>query len=213
MTDTHSFLVYAASFRPLDHWQNVLPGAHLFETGKRLPQAFEGALLWLCTDVSDWQTLARRWSDSGSRVVVLTRSPGMAEMNLALGCGARAYVPVLANSGVYSQVAASVQSGALWFPEDLLGALLKLVSSSLKQAADRAPDVDLSSLTVREEEVARRAATGETNRQIASGLSITERTVKEHMGSVFRKLGVRDRMQLMLRVQGHQTTGGSDDVR
>lgn len=213
MTDTHSFLVYATNFRPLDHWQNVLPDVHLFETSERLPQAFEGALLWLCTDVSDWQALAQRWSDSGSRVVVLTREPQVSEMNLALGCGARAYAPVLANAKVYSQVAESVRSGALWFPEDLLGSVLKLVTNSLKQAPERAPEVDLSSLTVREEEVARLAAAGETNRQIASGLSITERTVKEHMGSVFRKLGVRDRMQLMLRVQGHQTAGGNDDVR
>ena len=61
--------------------------------------------------------------------------------------------------------------------------------------------------------MARYAAKGDSNRLIAESLGITERTVKEHMGSVFRKLGVKDRMQLMLLVTGQRPAGGGENVR
>lgn len=205
MTVGHTFVIYAQSFMPLEHWQRALPGTHLYESSEPLPSPFEGGLLWLCTDVPDWQSLAQTWSSAGSRVAVLTRVPDSGEMNKALASGARAYVPALANHQVFQQVAESLRSGGLWFPEDLLGSLLQLMSSALNKGAPQSEEADLSALTVREQEVARRASKGTSNRQIAGELGITERTVKEHMGSVFRKLGVRDRMQLMLLVNGQRT--------
>lgn len=213
MTVGHSFLIYAPAFKPLDHWQRVLPHAHLFETATHLPTPFEGNLLWLSSDVSGWQELSQRWSKAGSRVAVLTRAPEKAEMNRALACGARAYVPALANAQVFQQVAESLRSGGLWFPEDMLGSLLQLMSSVLDSADAPSPEPDLSMLTAREREVAGRASRGASNRRIAEELGITERTVKEHMGSVFRKLEVRDRMQLMLLLTGQRRAEESDDVR
>ncbi|QKV57525.1 MAG: response regulator transcription factor [Dechloromonas sp.] len=40
------------------------------------------------------------------------------------------------------------------------------------------------------------------NKEIATRLEITERTVKAHLSAIFEKLGVRDRLQLSLRVNG-----------
>ncbi|WP_341643525.1 helix-turn-helix domain-containing protein [Thauera sp. SDU_THAU2] len=39
-----------------------------------------------------------------------------------------------------------------------------------------------------------------SNKEVARLLGITERTVKAHLGAIFEKLGVRDRLQLALRV-------------
>jgi DNA-binding CsgD family transcriptional regulator len=50
-----------------------------------------------------------------------------------------------------------------------------------------------AALTEREQEVLRRAATGETNVQIAAALGVTIHAVKFHLGSIFRKLGVTNR--------------------
>lgn len=212
MTDSQSFLVYAPTFSPLDHWQRVLPDVNLFETGDRLPEPFAGNLIWVCSDLPDWQEISQSWSGRGSRVAVLTREPKTGEMNRALACGARAYLPALANRQVFQQVAESVRSGGLWFPEEMLGSLLQLVAGVLNQAPEPSSQADLTLLTAREQEVARYASKGASNRQIATELGITERTVKEHMGSVFKKLGVRDRMQLMLLVTGQRGTDGSNDV-
>jgi DNA-binding CsgD family transcriptional regulator len=51
----------------------------------------------------------------------------------------------------------------------------------------------LSRLTEREREVLRRTALGETNAQIAEALGVTVHAVKFHLGSIFRKLEVRNR--------------------
>ncbi|MEV6151544.1 response regulator transcription factor [Nonomuraea sp. NPDC052129] len=53
-------------------------------------------------------------------------------------------------------------------------------------------------LSSRELEVARMIAVGATNREIAARLFITEGTVKNHVSSMLRKLGLRDRTQLAL---------------
>ena len=48
----------------------------------------------------------------------------------------------------------------------------------------------IDSLTPREVEVARLAAKGQSNKEIAHSLGITEGTIKVHLNAIFRKLGV-----------------------
>lgn len=55
------------------------------------------------------------------------------------------------------------------------------------------PRITLPALTPREDEVLRLLATGETNRQIAKRLFVSEETIKSHVASIFRKLEVSDR--------------------
>jgi len=51
-------------------------------------------------------------------------------------------------------------------------------------------------LTRRETEIARQAVDGRSNREIAEMFSLSERTVEHHIASIYRKLGVRTRLQL-----------------
>jgi two-component system NarL family response regulator len=60
----------------------------------------------------------------------------------------------------------------------------------------------LANLTRREYEIATLVGNGESNKQIARRLDITERTVKAHLTEVFRKLDVGDRLKLALIVKG-----------
>ena len=60
-----------------------------------------------------------------------------------------------------------------------------------RQARERDPRLAL--LSAREEEVLRLVATGETNRQIARRLFVSEETIKSHVGAILRKLEVPDR--------------------
>jgi DNA-binding CsgD family transcriptional regulator len=55
---------------------------------------------------------------------------------------------------------------------------------------------DRDALTDTERRIAALAATGQTNREIAGSLFITERTVEANLTRVYRKLGVRSRAQL-----------------
>jgi two-component system nitrate/nitrite response regulator NarL len=55
-------------------------------------------------------------------------------------------------------------------------------------------------LSSREAQVARLVVEGRSNKEVADSLFISERTVKAHLGVLFDKLGVRDRLQLALRL-------------
>lgn len=53
-------------------------------------------------------------------------------------------------------------------------------------------------LSARETEVLNLVATGCSNKQIGSALSISEETVKAHMKNILAKLGVRDRTHAVI---------------
>ena len=57
-------------------------------------------------------------------------------------------------------------------------------------------------LTRREMEILRCIMEGQGNRQIGETLVITENTVKKHILNIYRKLGVRSRVQLFKKIQG-----------
>ena len=65
--------------------------------------------------------------------------------------------------------------------------------------AETPPDNVLSGLTARELEVLRLIAHGRSNREIAEALFVGEATAKTHVSNVLGKLGLRDRVQAVIR--------------
>jgi DNA-binding NarL/FixJ family response regulator len=64
--------------------------------------------------------------------------------------------------------------------------------------ADTAPDSRLAKLTERELEVLLKVATGLSNAEIAEVLTLSEATVKTHVGRILNKLELRDRVQAVV---------------
>jgi DNA-binding NarL/FixJ family response regulator len=59
-----------------------------------------------------------------------------------------------------------------------------------------------TSLTAAEQRVAELAASGLTNRQVATALFMSPKTVEANLAHVYNKLGIRSRAQLGARVRG-----------
>lgn len=131
-------------------------------------------------------------------------------------------VIVLTTFDTDAEAFASLRAGASGFllksapPEDLLSAIRSVASGDAvvapqvtRRLLDRFADtfvVDaapagagLEALTDREREVVVHIAQGRSNAEIAAELVVAEATVKTHVGRVLMKLGLRDRVQIVIR--------------
>jgi DNA-binding NarL/FixJ family response regulator len=84
-------------------------------------------------------------------------------------------------------------------PEDLQNAVYSVLDGNkyidAEMKSQEEDEENKGILTIREEEILAQLVHGLSNKEIASQLHITERTVKNHMFHIFRKIDVSDRAQ------------------
>lgn len=91
--------------------------------------------------------------------------------------------------------------GEVWLERQMVSELLETLREYNDVAGEISTPENLSSLTPRELEIAKQICQGESNKRIAMHLDITERTVKAHLSSIFKKLEVADRLQLAIQLK------------
>jgi DNA-binding NarL/FixJ family response regulator len=132
--------------------------------------------------------------------------------------GTRAKILVLTTFDLDEYVYAAIHAGASGFllkdvqPTELVDAIRVVAAGNslfgpaatqhlVQQFAQARPAADapsLEHLTEREREILRLLAAGLSNAELAQRLFVSETTVKTHVSSVLRKLGVRDRVQAVI---------------
>jgi DNA-binding NarL/FixJ family response regulator len=119
----------------------------------------------------------------------------------AIEAGAAGFV--LKDSTAEDLIAAvrAVAGGAAWFDPAVAPRLLERYRRVVAPAARDAARLDL--LTDREHDVLNLMARGATNAEIGATLFVAEATVKTHVGSIFGKLGVRDRAAAIVFAYDH----------
>lgn len=156
-------------------------------------------VFWVHVSSDNWLEQVKSGAADRKTVIVLTQQLTMSELQQALQAGARGYCLDSAPLNELMDTSNAVKQGGIWVPAGMLGSLVALLSQHQSYSRYEASTL---LLTDREKQVVNEVLTGASNMVIAEHLSITVRTVKDHMASIFKKLQVRDRVQLLLKL-GH----------
>ncbi len=128
-----------------------------------------------------------------SRVLVLSASDERDDVLEAVKAGAIGYLVKSASKAELAQAVEATAAGRAVFTPSLAGLVLGEYRR-IAQSKDSGPAVP--SLTERETEVLRHVAKGLSAKQIAERLSLSHRTVENHIQAAFRKLQVANRVEL-----------------
>ncbi|VFU09548.1 Glycerol metabolism activator [Methylocella tundrae] len=111
----------------------------------------------------------------------------------ALNCGAAGFIPKSSSLEALAAALKTVLDGGVYVPGGSL--------SDEKCAQKRGASADIDPLTPRQLAVLGLLAEGKSNKEIARELSISDLTVKVHITTIFRKLGVATRTQAIVAFQ------------
>ncbi len=137
-----------------------------------------------------------------TKVIMLTIHEDAEYLIETINIGAEGYV--LKDADVSSLIKAikKVKNGDLYIHPTLSGILVK----EYKRKDKSMDEVINTSLTKREYEVIRLISKGYNNKEIANELYISEKTVKNHVSNIFKKIKVTDRTQAALYAIKHNIT-------
>jgi DNA-binding NarL/FixJ family response regulator len=192
---------------PADGFEVVAECANGREAVDRLPEVQPDVVLMdVRMPVMDGITataelIARSPKGPGPFVVILTTFGEDEVLWGALQAGAAGFV--LKDSSAEDLIAAvrAVAGGGAWFDPAVAPRVLESYRRLVAPAARESARLD--DLTGREHDVLRLMARGATNAEIAGELYLAEATVKTHIGSIFGKLGVRDRAAAIVFAYDH----------
>jgi DNA-binding NarL/FixJ family response regulator len=189
---------------PLPTWLEAMPQAFMIGRGEAAVSRAEG-VFWFRLRLGERVTdvLPSAGPAAGQQFVLLADEPDEETVLQALTAGAAGCCNSYAAPEVLQQVALVVANGGFWVGQNLLRRVVDGSARMLERHGGVTRQDDWSAqLSERESQVARLVAGACSNKEIARQLSISERTVKAHLTSIFEKLGLRDRLQLSLRING-----------
>ena len=146
-----------------------------------------------------------------AKVLVLT---GVRDKDLhdrAVMMRARGVVEKESAAGTILTAIGKVHAGELWVDRAAAGRILIEVS---RKGTDSAPDPEqrkIATLTERERDIfaAMAAQAGATAKSVAASLNMSEHTLRNHLTSIYEKLGVANRLELFTYAHKHGLTKGS----
>lgn len=131
------------------------------------------------------------------KILIFTASNATDEAVKALEAGAHGYVLKGSTAEDLTRAIQSVLAGDTYITQNLAARVIM----ALREASIRRNVLQAMHLSVREGQIVRLLLKGNTNREIAAQLSVSEKTVKHHMSILMQKLNVRNRIEVVLAAQ------------
>jgi two-component system, NarL family, nitrate/nitrite response regulator NarL len=142
------------------------------------------------------------------RTIILAAEVATSSMVQAIQFGARGVVLKYSASDVLFECIRNVMAGRCWVGNENVSSLMEALRTLLPPSSDGARRRAFG-LTRRELEIISAVVAGYTNKDTAEKFSISEHTVKNHLTNIFDKLGLSNRLELVLFAIEHQLTGSS----
>jgi two-component system nitrate/nitrite response regulator NarL len=135
------------------------------------------------------------------RILVLTASDDMAQHRAAMLKGARGVIHKSEPAETILRAIQKVHNGEVWLHRALLGEVLGLLTDDSPAAPPRQTNPDalrIASLTTREREIVNTMVhrAGAKQLAVADELNMSEHTLRNHLTTIYSKLGVRGRLEL-----------------
>ena len=137
---------------------------------------------------------------SQTRVLILTGVYDSELHRQAVRLGAKGLVLKEKTAEVLLKAIERVHAGEVWLGRSMIATVLDELNGTKQTDAEKAK---IAALTARECEVITLIGQGLRNKEIAQRLFISETTVRHHLTSVFDKLGVSERLELMIYAYRH----------
>ncbi len=136
------------------------------------------------------------------RTILLTGTADRQQVVDAIRTGARGIVLKDVSMDVLVKSIRHVMQGNYWIGHERIGDLIDTVTA--EAAAARQAPRPAETLTRRELDIIRAVAEGATNKDIGAEFHLSEQTVKNHLSTIFDKLGVSNRLELALYAVNHR---------
>lgn len=133
------------------------------------------------------------------RIVILTASDSDSDVAAMLRLGVHGYLLKGCTGQEIVRAVQRVYAGEFYVTPSLATRLLTEITMPAEKAGDGSEE-----LSNREEIILAQVSKGLTNKEIARGLNLREKTVKHYMTNIMQKLGVRNRLEAVLMGQKRQ---------
>ncbi|RLP28374.1 response regulator transcription factor [Mesorhizobium sp. YM1C-6-2] len=141
------------------------------------------------------RTISRIVRESpGTKVGVFASAPSVEHAVRSLEAGAAGYVSTTSTADELREAVKSILDGETFITQKIATKVI----TSLRAAAIHKAAIRSKGLTVREVQIGNLLMKGRTNRQIAEGLGLSEKTVKHYLTILMQKLEASNRLELAL---------------
>jgi DNA-binding NarL/FixJ family response regulator len=127
-------------------------------------------------------------------IIAILEEPKLAHGAFLIKKGFKSYLGKKTSKIIIDQAIKTVLQGNVWVYPELMSYIIKMIVDNNEPNNYEV----LEKLSPKEQEVAKFVAKGYSNKEIAKEMDVQLITVKKHLGSIFEKLHIRDRVSLAI---------------
>ncbi len=206
------FILASSNYKVLSRWKDAIPaetnsistrdlkGVYKYVNNYPYAMIILHYSLYGLNGLASIKTLYRNYSES--KILVLEDVPSEMHGVELIKSGILGYGNTYLDPSVLNEAIKVISMGEIWISKRFVQWLAYNCHNFCSETFSQESDSPFNTLTPGEVKILNHLLDGDSNKVIAKKLNISERTVKAHLTSIFRKTGIKDRLHLALRASG-----------